>query len=200
MKNTLLIAFCFTSFLAIGQQTNEDSLNTIDSYDWTIEKADLLFDMMEFEDAKELYIEAVSIRLDEPYPINRIAEIDQLLAQIAANEALQKQYESYILKGDDAYTLGEYEQAISHYEQALALLPDEDYPKDMIGKIHDVLYELNEVAAEYDRLIYEADNAYHAQKYMDAKNYYYKALELKPDESYPADQIDMINARLEEKN
>jgi hypothetical protein len=89
------------------------------------------------------------------------------------------------------------------YSEALALKPQEKYPKDQLAAIDKKLAELAKKAEEdakqkainekYQAAIAVADAAFNAKTWDEAKAKYNDALDIKPAEKYPKDQLAAID-------
>jgi len=78
--------------------------------------------------------------------------IDSLSDALAANqEEIDARYNELIAEADSLFDAGKFEEARSAYEQALALKPDEQYPKDKIAAIDSMKN------SQYDDAIARAD-------------------------------------------
>lgn len=176
-----------------------------------ITKADNLFDAEDYESSKQNYQSALGVKPAEAYPTNRIAEIDKLIAAkeeeiTVTNNALkqkQEQYDNFVKLADEAFTKELYNDAITNYNSALGIMPNETYPKERIAAIEQLLADLEQKAKEqenaqlaekekkekYNQLIYAADRAFKFKKYDNAKSDYEAALALFPDESYPKEKL-----------
>ena len=110
-----------------------------------------------FEDAKKKYAEASSIKSSEQYPKDKIKEIDDKLALLAAEQeeirlrnekeaALEAQYDGLIKEADDLLNQDKLKEAAEKYQAALAVR-DEQYPKDQLAKIESLEAEKAEKEA-----------------------------------------------------
>lgn len=112
------------------------------------------FAQNKLKEARDEYQKAYNFKPFEPIPPARIAEIDKMLAQqaeaaqLAAMEAAQRlakekadkeQYDRAIAAADKAFGEKQYKIARNHYTTALIALPNEQYPKDQITKIDELL-------------------------------------------------------------
>lgn len=175
----------------------------------SIEKGDKAFDNNNWEEAKASYEKALTIKKDE-YPQTKLTEIENKLAEIAANEEaaakLEADYQASISKGDQKLQAGELEAAKVAFEKAADLKPEETYPKTKIEEITAEQAKLAEEKAEkerlaaiekeYNELLAKADQAFAAEDLQGARKLYQEALTVKSEEKYPKTQIDEINASL----
>jgi len=167
-----------------------------------IDEADQHFENKDYEDALMKYQSALDLMPDETYPAEKIAEINALVVEMARLEALNNEYDELIAEADRMYGEESYEGALAKYRTASDLKPDEAYPSQRILEITGLLDEQSRVAAieeEYNALITEADQLFDAESYQDALLKYQGALNLKPEESYPQEQIAAINGLLDEQ-
>jgi len=180
-------------------------------YQNLIGEADSYFDSEDYTQAKELYNNALAVK-DEQYPKDQIAEIDRRLSAQAANEAaaaeqakIETQYLAVLEKADNALNAKQWNEALQHYSEASSLKPAEEYPKNKIAEINDLLAQAKaaeqakEVAKEnaFLELIQQADQEFEAKRYLEAKKIYQDALGIS-DEQYPKDQIALIDRLMAE--
>jgi tetratricopeptide (TPR) repeat protein len=121
---------------AIDLQLNDlDKLKT--EYMRIIAEADQMFTSRDYMKAKAKYIEAAAIFPDEIHPRNRIESIN--LISRGDFEKSQKEYDKAIADADKFLAAGVYDQALHSYRKAMAIMPDEYYPPQMIDRIMKIL-------------------------------------------------------------
>lgn len=185
-----------------------------EKYKTAIANADKSFNSKSYTVAKPAYEEALKLKPNEAYPKTKIAEIDKILADIAAKEssekALAEKYTAAIAKGDRALSSKDYPNAKAAYNEALSVKAAEQYPKDKIAEIDKILADAAaKDAAEKDRLakekalndkyiaaIAKGDGALAKKDYTTAKAGYNEALALKSAEQYPKDKLSEIEKAL----
>ena len=170
-----------------------------DKYAAAIANADNLLSQKSYSPARSGYVNASSLKPQESYPKDKIAEIDATLASIAAAKALDDKYAGLISNADKLLAAKTYEQAKTEYQNASAVKPAETYPKDKIAAIDKILGELaamRSLEENYKAAIARADQLLTAKTYEPAKGEYIKASELKPAEQYPKTKIAEIDAVL----
>ena len=125
----------------------------------TLGAAEGLFAQNKYVEAKAKYQEVFTFDEGNATATAKIAEIDGILAQIAADEeaariererieALRPQYNAFIKEGDKQYASKTFDKAIEAYAKAEELNIGETYPTEMIERINKIiednkLYELN---------------------------------------------------------
>lgn len=159
-------------------------------YDELIANADNLFDQKEYIRARDIYKESLQLIPNEEKPKAKLEEIKKLLdeKEKADNEAKNKQaaYEKLIKEADKLVSNKDYEEAKKRYQEASTVLPEEAYPKEKIKSIDETLKSINE---SYNALIKASDQLMNDEKFDEAIKSYEEALNLKPSEQYPKDQI-----------
>ena len=125
----------------------------------TLEAADGLFAQENYVEAKKKYLEVFAFDEGNATATAKIAEIDGILAQIAAKEeaarlererieSLRPQYNAFIKEGDKQFAAKAFDKAVENYTKAEELNIGETYPTEMIARIDKIiednkLYELN---------------------------------------------------------
>ena len=135
----------------------------------------------------------------ETYPALKIAEIDKILADIAAAKTLDENYKSAISKADQLLTAKTYDLAKAEYTKASELKPAEQYPKTKISEIDASLAAIAKQKAldeEYTATIVSADKLLADKSYEQAKTEYLKAGALKATEQYPKTKLAEIEKAL----
>jgi len=106
----------------------------------------------------------------------------------------QKQEENYnalIIKADSAFSAKAYLIAKSAYRKALTIKLDKKFLKDKIEEIDKILIIVRE--EKYNTAVAEADNAFNAKDYENAKAAYLDAITNKPNVAYPKEKIKEID-------
>ncbi|WP_321516874.1 hypothetical protein [Marinifilum fragile] len=195
-----------------------------EKYASLITLADSQFESGDYTSAKTSYSDALELKAEERYPKSQIEKIDELLAEqqrqaeeaarlAAEQKALDEKYASLITLADSQFESGDYTSSKSSYSEAVALKSEEQYPKNQITKIDELLVEQQRQAEEAARLAAEkkaldekyasiitlADSQFESGDYASAKTSYSDALELKAEEQYPKSQVAKIDELLAEQ-
>jgi tetratricopeptide (TPR) repeat protein len=167
-------------------------------YAEAIASADKLFAVKDYQNALIAYQNASTIKPGETYPGTKISEINAILGDIAAKEALDKQYAETITNADKLLLAKDYDNALVAYKSAQSLNPGEKYPADKVAEINKFLEGIEAKKAEEDKQYAEAiafgDKHFAAQDYENARKEYLKASGIKVTESYPVQKIAEIEA------
>jgi len=168
-------------------------------YDRIIKQADDLYKEKKYEEAIKIYEKAIDVDPFPEYPDIRIDLCEKMLIQQGKNEG---NYDDLIASGDDFFADQAYEEAKADYQDALALKPNEAYPKNRIAEIDNILKNKNaadEAAKkeqDYKNAIARGDSYMEKKVYISAKSEYETALKIKPNEAYPIGKIAEIDKLL----
>ena len=170
------------------------------NYSQAVATADGYFREKKYAEAINAYNQALSIKPNEAHPKQRIAEAQ---AFINAENQKRQQYAALITQADNLFAQKDYANAKPVYQQALQLMPNEQHPQTRIQQIDSFLAEAAQRKAEqenqlrsYKAKVAEADRAFNARNYDNAIELYSAAKTIKPDETYPDQQIAQISANI----
>lgn len=161
--------------------------NKTAAYNESIEKAQKLLAQKQYKEAKAEFEVANKLKPKEKYPLTKISQIDELLAQIE-NQGL---YETQINKGVAYLQNKDFETAKSHFETALMYKPADVLAINKIKECENglALKEQSRIDSEYKQLIIQANNLLAAKKFDEALDLYQQANELKPNATEPINKI-----------
>ncbi len=161
-----------------------------EQYDALITQADAELNSTEFEKSIASYKSALEILPKETYPKEQIKIAEAGLAELKRK---REEYDKVIAKADGKFNTEKWQESIDLYNQALAILPDEGYPKDQIinatGKMDSVAAEALK-RQRYDELVADGDNKFKNRDYQNAIDSYQQAADLYAEETYPPKKID----------
>ncbi|MFZ9029097.1 MAG: carboxypeptidase regulatory-like domain-containing protein, partial [Crocinitomicaceae bacterium] len=165
-----------------------------------VKEGDDAFSSESYQNAVDAYTKALDIK-DDAAVRSRLQDAQTKLAEIAADREKREQYDQLMQEGAQAMTDKAWDQAKSKYNSALGLYPNEQDPKDKLSEIESILADEEAAAAkdaEYKKFIDEADAQFGNSLFEEAINNYRSALEVKPNEQYPVDQIAACEQKIEE--
>ena len=171
-------------------------------YQTLINQADKEFSSESYEDALNHYISAKNI-YDKEHPNQRIEEINLKLNDLKSlsdqKASKRGEYEELIKKADQLFTENNFIESQSKYQDALNLFGNEYYPKKKLSEIKlklDEIQSKEEVEKNYQNIISRADALRDENKYLKAKLAYQKAKLILPKNTYPDEQIAIIEKAL----
>lgn len=186
---------------------------TSEKYNAVIAAADKALAGKDYTNASAGYNSALGLKPAEKYPKDKLAEIEKIMAEMAAKEAsvkekvnkaneLNEKYTAVIEKADKAFGEKSYATAQAIYSEASGIKPAEKYPKDRMMEIERLLDERSAKDAEkakqdkYRGLVEKADKQFISKEYKAARLLYQEASSLKPAEKYPKEKMAEIDGVL----
>ncbi len=172
------------------------------NYETLIAEADELFESEELKEAKSKYQEAKAVFPEETYPLDQIGKIDKQLAALAKEKEAQEAYASAMETGRSAVEDEKYAQAISSFEEALGVMPDDSDALSALEEakeLQEAFLANQEVEEQYQSLLASADESMANEKFDAARTDYQAALELKSEEEYPKKQLELIDKTIAER-
>jgi len=167
------------------------------NYDIMVKSADSAFDAGLYIVAQGKFETALEVKPDDEYPQNKLDEIEIILQQIAEKNKIDKEYTDLIKQADNLYASGNYDLATTKYREAQAIKSMENYPQLKIDAIALFLAnekKQNQINNKYNELVIVAVRLFNQDKLEDARLSYANALELKPNESLPQQEIAKIDS------
>ncbi len=159
-----------------------------------------------YPDAKDKYTQANAIQANDPVVVAKLAEIEKIEKENAANQAKEDQYKDLMTRGETALSAETYTEAKDLFNQASALKPNEPLPKQ---KLEIIDKKLKEQAADlakkqqFDALVNSASNKESNKDLKGALDDLNKAYELIKDAQVKTKieqiQADITNAANAEK-
>lgn len=174
-----------------------------------VESGDEYFSQKEYQKAIDHYQEATKLKPENKHLPNKIAQAQDLLEQMRANQDRDQNYQEAIAEGDRKFKGQNYEGAIEAFERAQELKPDELYPPEQIAAAREGIAALEKAEAaaaleaqqqaeaaeqqakeeekaalrnEFNRIVALGDALMDEKEYKNAKVRYTEALELIPDD------------------
>ena len=147
----------------------------------------------ELQQALNFYADAAKLKPDNTAVQNKINAIRGQLQALADAES---SYNDAIVQGDKLFNGKQFEQAITAYNSALSIKPEETYPQQQIEAARQGIVELAALAEQqaqddrYNEAIAQGDKLFNGKQYEQAITAYNRALSIKPEETYPQQQIE----------
>lgn len=171
------------------------------------EKPEIDFSFLKTEPVALFFWDPVThMTLDPSVSAKSKKKIADALASGAGNNAANEaKYKAAIDAGSTLTAQKKYQEAISKYEEALAIKPKEALPTQKINELDKLIKDQNsanlagqQAETEYKNLISAADNLRDQKKYMEATAKYTEALKKKSD-PYPTGEINKLNVLIAEQ-
>ncbi|MFH1297739.1 MAG: hypothetical protein ABIJ04_10755 [Bacteroidota bacterium] len=170
-------------------------------YSRVLANADRLFSDNLYAQSREQYEAALKLKQAEAYPVQKIEEIDRILADLEQQLEIDTRYKAVLKEATTLFTAGSYDPAKAEYRKALVIKPAEALPRERIRQIDSILIALASkqlLESRFDSLIASGDRLFKVSDYTSARDDYKEASALKPQESYPATKLNEIDGILAE--
>ena len=172
------------------------------NYSTMIANADSLLAAQSLDAAEIQYKFALTIKPEDTYPVAKLEEISQLRKDLAEQARLNASYQEVIAEADDLFAKGHYDLAIKKYTEAQQIKSMEAYPQERIAAIRQLLLDAEkqrELDEKYGNLMVIGTRLLQEDKLEEARSSYSNALEIKPFEILPKQQIARIDSTLESR-
>jgi tetratricopeptide (TPR) repeat protein len=169
-----------------------------EAYNNLIKAADGFRDKKEYDKAVAKYEEALKEK-QEQYPKDQIKGIKEIQEKELAAKKMEEDYNAAMAEAKSLFDGENYQGAREKYQVASGIKPNEAEPKNKIKEIDELLKNLaanKEKEEAYKKALEEANALFASEKWEDARSAYQKASGIKPAETYPAEQIKVIDERI----
>jgi tetratricopeptide (TPR) repeat protein len=183
-----------------------ESLNSSEKkFDDIIRKADQAFANSEYNESIDLYAEALTIKEDDSYAKSQIQKAEEALNTLEDN-SVNAEFKAILAKANQKFDNSEYEEALTLYEEALEIKSDDTFAKDRRDETRQIIEDLanentlnSEKDKEFKKLITEADDLFDNENFIDAKEQYEAALEVKRNDAYAIRRVQESIEKAKEK-
>ena len=200
-----------TDQIKVAEQGIKDQIASSENdrkYENILKTADNQLKNLEYQLAKATYEQALILKTDEKYPLDKITVIEDKLKEIADSksemEESLKAYKAEILKADGLFNDTKYEEAITSYQSAKKIKQDETYPDQKINeikiKLTHIANQQKESQKKYSDFIKNADASFKSQNWKLSKQFYKNALSLDESQEYPKKQLEIIEQKITDQN
>lgn len=163
-----------------------DRLKKVDAeYDALMKKGDDLASNKSYEEAKNTFATALSKKPLESLPVEKIAEMDRLISESSSNNQKEALYRDYMSKGNSEFSSKEYVMALSQYQNALSVKPNDAAALNKIKEVQKILDDIANAKAQnldltnqFNAILKEADSKFAEEDYLNAKSKYQEAQSL----------------------
>src|SRR5690606_21019244 len=96
--------------------------------------------------------------------------------------------------GDSLYGLHEYESAISAYQVALQMKPEQQFPETRIAEIKTIIEQQAVLQQKYAEFVKRGNDLFGEKYYQEARDAYINAQQILPGEMYPNEMLEQIDS------
>ena len=160
-------------------------------YDDFIKTGDNSLSSSNYTAALNAYNKAKELIPGNQIAYDKIKNIEKL-QQEAKDKEIAEKFNIKMSAAKSAFDGKDYAKAIELYNEASKIDPSNRNPKERINEINSLLATQKSNEEEYSNLITKADDQFTNKSYDDAILNYKRALKIKPNETYPSDQISKV--------
>ena len=172
-------------------------------YDKELRKAENVFKMKKYKDAKIYYEKALLLKKGDKLAKDKIAELNILIKKQEVKEKEKQEsertYLAYITKANQFLLANQYNDARQHYEMALKIKPKEKVPQEKLKIIKNIKVKEKKAKEEktikessFRNLVNQADILFYEKSFDESKMKYLAALKLNPNASHIKIQLEKI--------
>jgi tetratricopeptide (TPR) repeat protein len=144
-----------------------------------LDEGDRLLALNKLEEAKTAYQEALKVFPDDKYTLAQLAEINKTLTE---EQNKLDNYNKALNLGSELVEQANYEAAILQFEEAIALYPNQEIPKEKLAEAKQLLEKRKLTQTKAAGLVAEAENFILRKDYQAAIEKLEEAQTLTPDD------------------
>lgn len=181
--------------IAIAEKNIKDAATLEQQYAEAIKSGDDKLAKAEYSSAIASFVRATELKPNETYPKEKIKEINNIISE---KESKDLAYSQAIISGDNFFKQKKWQDAITSYTDAVNIKSGEKYPKEQIAKAQSFIADNQKLESEYQAALDIADKLFGENKFAESIEKYNVAKALKPEETYPQEQILLANNKIQE--
>jgi tetratricopeptide (TPR) repeat protein len=179
-------------------EENKRKADFENDYQLLINQADEQFKVKKFDEARQLYAKALTLKPADPYPAQRVKTIENAVAaqQAALLKSREDGYASAMTSGNRALAQEQFPLARESFNKALTFRPDDIAAKNQLAAVEtqEQAHVLKQsIEAQYRAAIANADGYLKNNDRVKAREQYVQALTLKPGDAYAQSKITSID-------
>lgn len=161
-------------------------------------------DEKNYPKAIEMYNRALTFRANDPFPKQKLAEIDLLMKAEKDAADRQANYSKKITEAETAAKANKIDAAIALFEQAKQIKPDEVMPDNRIAELKaklatPVVSPIDETEKKYELAMQNGNSLASKKEYANALRSYQDALALKANDKFAAAKISEMKQILDDE-
>lgn len=166
----LFAIICFTTNYASAQEQAP-------TYQSLVASGDKEFAKKEYIKAKTCYQEALRIK---PNDATAKSKLNKTLDAIREESKKEEQFFEHLDKADAFYDNGDFQNALMEYDNALKIMPKDEYAQSKKAEITQTLQNEKEKLDSFNNMVALGDKLLSGEKYAEAVMQYESALKLYP--------------------
>jgi tetratricopeptide (TPR) repeat protein len=167
-------------------------------YKALIAQADGQYKAKQFEEARQNYAKALTMKPSDPYPAQRVKAIEIAAAaeQAAKKKSIDDAYEAAMVAANNAIAKNQFPLAQEQLQKALTLKPGDVSANNRVAEVNGMAEDYAERKSQeeqYKKVIATADGYMQQKDLVKARETYTQALALRPGDQYAQNKIATID-------
>jgi tetratricopeptide (TPR) repeat protein len=185
MNKKLIFSLLFGAALVLGATTTLQAQNA-ESYESLMKKGNDKFNAKDYISAKTYFEMALKQKANDPTAKKKL---DESVKKIQEDGARQEVFYAHLDAGDQYYGQQKYEQALSEYEQALKVFPEDKYVGGQAAAVRAILKERQDKQDAYDTAMSLGESLLAEDNYDAAIVQFEMAMEIFPTDKLPKEKL-----------
>lgn len=140
------------------------------------------------------YKKAGDVKPEEALPKSKVTELTALIeANLVKQAAIDKEYDQAMERGEELMKNENYLDAITAFNDALALKPTEKAPEERAAAAEEAERQKGDGDAQYDKILTVAESKIAAGNYDKAEELINRAKMFKPEDTRPEELLNQVN-------
>ena len=185
MNKKLIFSLLFGAALVLGATTTLQAQNA-ESYESLMKKGNDKFNAKDYISAKTYFEMALKQKANDPTAKKKLEES---VKKIQEDGARQEVFYAHLDAGDQYYGQQKYEEALSEYEQALKVFPNDKYVGGQAEAVRAILQERQDKQDAYDTAMSLGESLLAEDNFDAAIMQFETALEIFPTDKLPKEKL-----------
>ena len=184
MNKKLIFSLLFGASLALG--ANVAMAQESESYESLMKKGNDKFNAKDYISAKTYYEMALKQKSGDATAKKKL---DETVKKIQEDGARQEVFYTHLDTGDQFYNQQKYEEALSEYELALKVFPDDKYVNGQADAVRAILKERQDKQDAFDLAMSQGETLLQEENYDAAIMQFETAISIFPNDKLPKEKL-----------
>ena len=184
MNKKLIFTLLFGAALALS--TNFVQAQDSESYESLMKKGNDKFTAKDYISAKTYYEMALKQKSNDPTARKKL---DETLKKIQEDGARQEVFYAHLDAGDQFYNQQKYEEALTEYEQALKVFPEDKYVGGRAEEVRAIVKERQDKQEAYNTAMSQGESLLAEENYDAAIFQFETAIGIFPNDKLPKEKL-----------
>ena len=184
MNKKLIFTLLFGASLMLGAQVVQ--AQNAESYESLMKKGNDKFSAKDFISAKTYYEMALKQKANDPTAKKKL---DETVKKIQEDGARQEIFYAHLDAGDQYYGQQKYEEALTEYEAALKVFPEDKYVGGQAAEVRAILKERQDKQDAFDTAMSQGESLLAEDNFDAAIMQFETAIEIFPNDKLPKEKL-----------